>query len=83
MNKAKAIFITIALIIICNLVLLVTIPGVVVPVIESANATMAATSNMSNYPGTSDFMVASPWLAYLMVNAIGVIVVIMILRRPA
>jgi len=47
----------------------------------TVNTTLNASSNMSLYPGTSGFLLATPWIMYFIPNVIGVIVVIMILRR--
>jgi len=47
---------------------------------NTANASMAATSNMTDYPGTSDAMVFAPWALYLAPAAIGLIAVFFALR---
>ena len=56
------------------------IPNVLAPFANTANMTMAASSNMSNYPGTADFLVASPWLLYFAPPVIGIIIIVAALR---
>jgi len=49
---------------------------------NTANTTVAASSNMSNYPGTSEGLVLSPWLLLLVIPVICVILIIQVLRSP-
>jgi len=51
-----------------------------VDIITTANTTMAASSNMSNYPGTAAVMVGAPLWLYFVPGAIGFVVVILILK---
>lgn len=80
MNKYRTVIGIIAAMIVVELILLVTQP-IVVDLANTANATMAASSNMSNYPGTSDFMVASPWILYFVPPAIGMFLIFLTLRQ--
>ena len=56
------------------------IPNILVPFANTANMTMAATANMTNFPGTSETMVAAPWLLYFAPPVIGIIVIVAALR---
>lgn len=80
MDKFKAVAGIIISVGLIETLLSFTIPNILVPFVNTANTTMAATSNMSNYPGTSEFMVASPWVLYLVPPAIGIALVVAILR---
>lgn len=46
----------------------------------SVNADLAASSNMAQYPGTSDFLLSSPWVLYFIPAVLGIIWIIIILR---
>ena len=81
MNKIGAIVITVAMVIICYLLMLVTVP-VMVGLISTANATMVASSNMTNYPGTAGFLTSMPWILWFVPGSLGIVVIIMILRKP-
>ena len=81
MNKIGAIAITVGMVIICYLLMLVTVP-VMVGLISTANTTMAASSNMSAYPGTAGFLVSMPWICWFVPASLGIVVIIMILRKP-
>ena len=47
----------------------------------SVNTSLAAAHNMSQYPGTSGFLLFSPFLLYLVPAIIGIVWLIIILRR--
>lgn len=47
----------------------------------SVNADMAAAHNMAQYPGASDFLLAIPWIAYILPAVIGIAIVVYILKR--
>jgi len=47
----------------------------------SVNQELAATSNMAAYPGTSDFLLASPWVLYIAPAVIGIITIVVVLKR--
>lgn len=80
MNKLGAVVIVIVMVAACYLIMLVVIPDVVVPLIESANETMTASSNMSDYPGSQSFLVSTPWILFFVPGTIGIIVITLILR---
>jgi len=79
MNKVRAIVITIVIVIIVYLLLLVTMP-VVSDLASTSNTTMAATSNLTNYPGAAEGVLAAPWVLYFVPGAIGLVVIVFILK---
>lgn len=81
MRKMGAIAVTVAMVIICYLLMLVTVP-VMVGLISTANTTMTASSNMTNYPGTAGFLTSMPWICWFIPASLGIVVIIMILRKP-
>lgn len=82
MHKLGHVAIVIGLVAACYLMMLIVIPDVVVPMIETANATMTASSNLTQYPGTSDFLISIPWIIWFVPASIGGIAIVIIMRRP-
>ena len=80
MSKMGTLAWIIGLVVIVNLLLLITVPFLA-DITVSTNATLTATSNMSQYPGTSGFLLASPWILMFIPTVAGVIAVIVVLRR--
>ena len=70
MNKYVMVLLIIVVVFIAEMAILVVQP-VVVDMANTANATMAASSNMSNYPGTANYMVSTPWQLFFVPPAIG------------
>ena len=81
MKKMGYIAITVGFTIIVYLLLLITIP-ILVDFATTANTTMAASSNMTNYPGTSGALMSAPWVLWFVPGALCIVVVIAILRQP-
>ena len=81
MNKLGGVFIILGLVAAAELLLLVTM-GVVVDLAETANATMAASSNLTNYPGAAEVMIAAPWALFFVPPSIGIIAIVIYLRQP-
>lgn len=81
MNKIGQVTIVVVVVGILYLLLLAVMP-VLTGVAATANATMAATSNMSNYPGASEGLIAAPWVLWFVPGAIGMIAVVVILKQP-
>ena len=79
MNKILWIGVTVAAVVIVYLIMLVVMP-IVADFAATANTTIDASSNMSNYPGTSGFLLAIPWIMWFVPGAGGIIVVIAILK---
>lgn len=48
--------------------------------VSSANTTMVASSNMTNYPGTQSTLLAMPWILYFIPAVIGIAVVVYVLK---
>jgi len=81
MNKLGAVLIIIGLLVAVNLFLLAGMP-VIREMVSTANETITASSNLSNYPGTQETLVATPWILYFVPNCIGIAVIVVILKRP-
>lgn len=79
MNKMGAVLLTVVVVCVAYFLVIVAVPFLA-ETINSANTTMAASSNMSNYPGTSEFMLSVPWLMYFVPGVIGIIVIVLILK---
>ena len=47
----------------------------------ATNAALAAASNMERYPGTSGFLLSTPWILYLLPAIFGIGWIIFILKR--
>jgi len=81
MHKLLSVGITIGAVIMIYLVMLIVVPFLADTTV-SVNATMAAGSNMTNYPGTSSFMLSIPWILWFVPGACGIVIVVGILRAP-
>lgn len=81
MNKIGQVIIVIALVSACYLIILVTM-GVVVGLAETANATMTASSNLTNYPGAAEAVLAAPWVLWFVPGVIGMVAIVVIMKRP-
>ncbi len=82
MNKYGAVIVVVFVIIVVYLILLVVMP-ILTSAALSANTTMNATSNMSLYPGTSDFLMSTPWILFFVPGTIGIAIIVVILRMPS
>lgn len=80
MNKLGKIALVSGFVIIAYITLLLIMP-VLTDTIVTANATMAASSNMSDYPGTAGFFVSMPWILFFVPAVIGTAAVILILKQ--
>lgn len=80
MSKMGTLAWIIGIVIFVNLTLLIFIPFLA-DITVSTNLTLNATSNMSLYPGTSGFLLATPWILYFIPNVAGIIAVIVVLRQ--
>lgn len=79
MKKFGAIVTVIGVVIIVYLILLVVMPWLA-EITTSVNTTLNASHNMSLYPGTSDFLISTPWILFFLPGVIGLVVVVLILR---
>jgi len=78
-HKLGGVVIIIGLVIVVYLLLLVVMP-VMVDIIATSNATMTASSNLTNYPGATESMIATPWVLFFVPGVIGIIVIVIYLR---
>ena len=62
--------------------LLMVFMGVITDAASTANTTMSATSNMSNYPGTQEGVLAAPWVLFFVPGVGGIVAIIIVLKRP-
>lgn len=81
MNKLGQVGIIVAVVIIAYLLMLVFMP-VLTDFASTANTTMSATSNMSNYPGTQEGVLAAPWVLWFAPACIGIVAVVIVLKQP-
>lgn len=47
----------------------------------SVNAEIAAAHNMSQYPGTSGFLLSVPWIMWFIPAVLGIILIVIIMKR--
>jgi len=81
MSKIGAVIVVIVVVIIIYLLMLVVTP-VLTDVASTANNTMAATSNLTNYPGAAEGVLVAPWFLWWAPGVIGMIAVVVILKKP-
>lgn len=80
MSKIGQVVVVVAMVIAAYLFLLVAMP-ILVDFASTANATMVASSNMSNYPGTASFLISSPWILFFVPGTIGIAAIVIILKK--
>lgn len=80
MNKEKAILVIVVGVIIAYIAVIVVVPWLA-DITVSVNTTLAGAHNMSQYPGTSEFLLASPWILYPMPAVLGLIAVVIVLKK--
>ena len=80
MNKIASVAVVVVANIVLYLVLIATMP-IISDAASTANTTMAATSNMSNYPGVGAGVLATPWLLFFVPGVIGIALIIIILKK--
>lgn len=78
-NKIKQVGAIIAAVIFCYLLLTVFML-VIVDFSSTANETITASSNWSDYPGTQGALVASPFWLYFIPGPIGMAAIVIVLR---
>ena len=81
MNKIGAVAIVCALVAGAYLFLLVAMP-ILTEFASTANATMTASSNLSNYPGAAEGVLAAPWIMFFVPAVIGIAAIVIILKKP-
>jgi len=81
MNKIGAV-ITITFVMILAYIFLLVVMPIISDAALTANTTMDATSNMSLYPGTSGFLMSTPWILFWIPGVIGIALIVIVLRSP-
>lgn len=81
MNKLLMLLFIIGLVVGAYILLLVVMPTIT-DIINTANTTMAATSNMSNYPGMQYATVSTPWALIFIPGILGIFAIVIVLRAP-
>jgi len=79
MNKIGQVTLVIVAVIVLYLIMLVVMP-LVSDMASTANTTMAASSNLSNYPGATEGIMAAPWVLWFVPGCIGMILIVVILK---
>ena len=69
-----------AAILVVYVVMTASMPGIN-SLVQTANETLVATSNMSNYPGLQDTVESSPLWLYVIPAAVGGIATVVVLKR--
>lgn len=82
MNKFGAVATVCVAVFMVYLVMLVVMPWLA-DITLTVNSTLNATSNMSNYPGTSEFLLSITWILFFVPGVIGIATIIVILRLPS
>ena len=80
MGTIGAVIIVIVMVALAELFLLVIMP-ILTNLASTANTTMAATSNLTNYPGAAEGVLAAPWVLYFVIPVIGIVIIILLLRK--
>ena len=79
MNKFGALLILIGGVVFAYIILTAA-QGAIVNIVSTANTTMAETSNMSNYPGAQQGLLAMPLVLYFIPAIIGIAGVVYVLK---
>jgi len=80
MSSIGKVSIVVVFVVIVYLLMLVLMP-IFTDLASTANNTMASTSNVSNYPGAQEGIVAAPLLLWFVPAGIGGIAVVLILKK--
>lgn len=81
MSKFGSIALIVGFVIAAYLLLMAVMP-VITDAASTANTTMSASSNMSNYPGTLEGVLAAPWMLWFAPGVIGMAAIIIKLKMP-
>ena len=80
MNKIKAVGLLLLGIVSCYAVLAIFIKFLADQTVAT-NTALDTAHNMSLYPGTSGFLLSIPWVLYIMPAVVGIIWLIIILKK--
>lgn len=78
-QKIGMVFLVLILVTVAYLFMIIVMPWLA-EVVSTTNTTIAATSNMSNYPGLSEGLLGAPLFLYFVPGGAGIFVVILILK---
>ena len=82
MHKVGGVIVVCAVVFIVYLIMLVTMPTIV-EVTLIANSTINASGiNTTLQPGSTEILIAAPWILWFVPGVIGMIVVVLILKKP-
>lgn len=81
MGKIGAVSVVVVAVCILYLLMLVIMP-VMADFASTANTTMAASSNLTNYPGAAEGVLVAPWFLWFAPGVVGMVAVVIILKRP-
>lgn len=80
MNKYVSVALIVAAVVVAYMLITVLQP-ITVSMVESANTTISASSNLSNYPGTQAALIGWPWWLWFVPAFLGTILVVVELKR--
>ncbi len=80
MGKIGQVIIVLVGVIILYLLLMPIMP-ILTEFASTSNTTMAATSNLTNYPGAAEGVLMAPWLLWFVPGTIGMVLIVVILKR--
>lgn len=79
MKKIGLIILTLTMTVFAYIIMTLLQPTIV-DISNTANMTMAASSNMTNYPGASEVMVGAPLWLYFVPGVLCIVIVVKILK---
>ena len=80
-TKMVKVFAILAAVFVAYLFIIIVVPWLA-DITVTANTTIAASSNMSNYPGLSGAILGTPLFLFFVPGVIGIILVILVLKEP-
>jgi len=81
MSKIGRVILVVVGVILLYLLLLVIMP-ILTDFASTANTTMTASSNLTNYPGAAEGVLIAPYLLWWAPGVIGMVAVVFILKKP-
>jgi len=81
MNKFGHIAIVVGLVVMVYLILLITVPFLSSVAVD-VSTNMSIDHNVTLYPGSVDILLLSPWLLFFVPAVIGLIAIVIILKKP-
>lgn len=79
MNKIGSVILIVVVVVLVYLGMIVFMP-VVSDLAATANATAAASTNMTNYPGANEFVMSTPWILWFVPATFGAGAIITVLK---